>query len=123
MANRAIPKLFAAPTLVTLNLGLDGPIGGGAKLSQEDRLDLYRKTLSELMEVYETRIGESCTEPTLIVVGVFKTDAFYSTMLYDMVCVAEQDCIAMYAEDYRVGKLFGPNADAWGEFNLEYFIK
>ena len=33
-----------------------------------------------------------------------------------------QDCIAVWQPNTEVGRLIGPNAAAWGEFNLEFFL-
>ena len=39
--------------------------------------------------------------------------------------ILQQDCIAFVTDegDGEAGKLVGPNAAAWGEFNEAYFIR
>ena len=61
-------------------------------------------------------------EPTLVVSGVFNSDAPCSLLLWDTVCIAEQDCIAIYYPDEEAGALFGPRSDMWGDFNLAHFV-
>lgn len=41
--------------------------------------------------------------------------------VYQLAQELEQDCIAAYSPELNRGVLIGPNAEAWGEFNLEYF--
>jgi hypothetical protein len=70
-----------------------------------------------------TEVFQSDTEPTLVAV----VDAHRAARLFPMraglfnVSVAlEQDCIGALANN--VGRLIGPRAAAWGEFNPEFFI-
>ena len=65
------------------------------------------------------------TEETLVVMVPFVGDIHYfDQQLYFAADYMSQDCIAYaYEHDGRlVGKLVGPNAAAWGEFDLNYFL-
>ena len=87
---------------------------------------IYVEYLSQVLEPgWEAYVSHGCaeTETTMIVKGVFKEDARHSDLLWNMVTMAYQDCIAIYYPDEDIGFLFGPEAAAWGEFDINLFLK
>ena len=66
----------------------------------------------------QARLAPSVTEPTL----VLKCDLLGALALDIIAERLEQDCIAIRYENGK-GELIGPKAEAWGEFNPEYFIR
>ncbi len=47
--------------------------------------------------------------------------AFENT-IYDLALLLNQDAIAVYLPDFGHGALIGPRAEAWGNFNPEFFL-
>jgi len=87
---------------------------------------LYVKHLSEVLEPGWKAVimhGTEERETTLIVKGVFNYQASHTDLLWELVDKACQDCIAIYYPNEDIGFLFGPNADAWGEFDINLFDK
>lgn len=70
---------------------------------------------------------QSDTEPTLVVeverwhegIGV---DAAQAATIGRLAESLQQDCIATWDPSEGRGLLLGPRADAWGEFNPEFFV-
>ena len=60
-------------------------------------------------------------EPMLIVQGVFRNDIHLWDGLWNGLIAAEQDCIAIHHERPDLSRLFGPLADKWGGFNVNFF--
>lgn len=62
-------------------------------------------------------------EPTLVVAGRVSTDdpGGFHKWLYLLAEEFGQDCLAIYYPDEENGYLLGPNADAWGEFDIKRF--
>ena len=72
-------------------------------------------------EIISAKVFQSDTEPTLVVEATHTGLGLDNTI--DMLSAAlKQDCIAVYYVDEQFGALIGPRADAWGEFNPEFFI-
>ena len=68
----------------------------------------------------ECAIRHSDTEITVVA----EVEAGESTSpFYYLAQVLGQDCIAVYQPDAQKGRLIGPKAEAWGEFNPEFFIQ
>lgn len=64
------------------------------------------------------RVAQSSTEATLIV----RLDKpLTNRQLHTLSVALEQDCIAQLHDGK--GVLVGPRAEAWGEFNPEFFLK
>ena len=71
-------------------------------------------------QLYEYLIWHSATEVTVVA----EVEANMSTSpFYYLAQVLGQDCIAVYRPDLQKGRLIGPKAEAWGEFNPEFFIQ
>lgn len=101
-----------------VNVGLNTSSGGTVPA------DFARKVLAHYgFEVTRYAVLTSDTEPTLVA-SVNKAYVWTNTV-YLLTRVAEdldQDCIAAYSEAAGKGKLIGPRAAKWGEFNPEYFF-
>lgn len=71
---------------------------------------------------------ESDTEPTLVAVADFGLLTFsecphtLAEAVHRISELAGQDCIAVWLPEHRKGRLIGPRAAAWGEFNPKLFI-
>ena len=68
---------------------------------------------------------ESRTEPTLVLdfdyAELRRAGSF--TYLAKRICERfNQDCVAVYNTALEAGQLIGPRAEAWGDFNPEYFF-
>jgi len=88
--------------------------------------------------IIKSRVQQSSTEPTLIakvkMEGYGLTLASVHAAIYKVAAMLGQDCIAVldcdpvehaprYDRSHNLkGWLIGPRAEAWGEFNPEYFI-
>lgn len=68
---------------------------------------------------------ESHTEQTLVIefdYAELRQHASF-TALANRICEQfNQDCVAVYNTALGAGQLIGPRAEAWGEFNPEYFF-
>lgn len=71
---------------------------------------------------------DSDTEPTLVVVADWGLNTYckpgvtLDEACYKVAELAGQDCLAAWLPEWRQGRLIGPRAAAWGEFNPEFFI-
>lgn len=96
-----------------LNIGLNRPDGG--------RVDV-RAVLAYLVgarvRYVSAGVHDSDTEPTLVLVVDFMPDGRAHALAERF----GQDCIAVYHCDIGRGRLAGPRADAWGQFEPDYFI-
>ena len=114
---------------VTLNIGLS--MGAAhSRLTVPHRLRLWTKALPQILqpgymaEIHLTPSRVWKGEPMMVVQGTFKPDVADHTLLWDAVVGSEQDCIAIYlhgVEGWAEGWLLGPKAEAWGEFNINFF--
>ena len=63
-------------------------------------------------------------EPTLVVEAVVYDDVTqFHAWIHELAERFHQDCIAVYYPQQDKGYLLGPNAEAWGDFQLDYFVK
>jgi len=106
-----------------LNIGLF--IGS----DHEHRLNSYaavRTRFNMVAEVIHAELGEVIfhlgKEPTAVVkIGL--VDWNEATRLAMYLCeMFSQDCIAVRNSLSGEGRLIGPRADAWGDFDLDYFV-
>ena len=111
---------------VTLNIGL----GKGSKHTTQGvphRLRTITKLLPQVMEpgyiavLHLTPSRVWVGEPMLVVQGTMREGAALSTLLWEGLEQAEQDCIAIWNHETEHGSLFGPKADDWGLFNVNFF--
>lgn len=113
---------------VILNIGLDNvPVDENYANSKLNSLIARRAfTAAQAVrahgfKVITGRVVRSDTEPTLVVQAT--DDAPGQDNRIDMLSTAlHRDCIAVWYPDEGFGALIGPRADAWGEFNPEFFI-
>ncbi len=96
-----------------LNVGLN--VTGGKPNSAEKTLAALR---AHGMEVESHEIRHSNTEPTLIATVKRATDA----AVHDASTDLRQDAIAVHDPATDTGKLLGPKAADWGEFNKDFFL-
>jgi len=73
-------------------------------------------------QVQAHAVFQSDTEPTVVAI-VKPVDFMQDERLFSVAIELGQDCIAVYDLDLAKGRLIGPKADEWGEFNGDYFIK
>lgn len=114
-----------------MNIGLDVAGSANSLADIERRAMVAVNHLKATFGVVWTRRYESEYEgPNGIVLesGLFASiDVLYgasSWMAYAAEGLAkalEQDCIAVYIPAWRKGRLIGPKAAEWGDFNIEYF--
>lgn len=79
---------------------------------------------------FKTRVETGGSEPTLVVrarvLEEFIQYGQLSATVYGLSVALEQDAIAVYFVDgprAGTGRLIGPNAAPWGEFNPEFFSR
>ena len=68
---------------------------------------------------------ESRTEPTLVLEfdhAELRQHASFTNVALKICERFNQDCVAVYNTTLEAGQLIGPRAEAWGEFNPEYFF-
>lgn len=97
----------------TLNIGLARD--GQSDLSPAEAFEALQKRF----EVGEYRVAQSGTELTLVAQVQWEAGKHWD--VYYLSQELSQDCIAIQLEGGD-GKLVGPRAAAWGEFNPEYFL-
>lgn len=94
----------------TLNIGL--------KTNKDARVPVHHAiTVFPRFTFRDSRVADSATEQTLIarLEGITRDDVHVAAILL------EQDCIAVLWDSGQ-GELIGPNAEAWGAFNPDYFL-
>lgn len=68
---------------------------------------------------------ESRTEPTLVLefdYAELRKNISVTKLAYRICERFHQECVAVYNTGLQAGQLIGPQAEAWGEFNSEYFF-
>lgn len=68
---------------------------------------------------------ESHTEPTLVLefdYAELRKHIGATKLAYRICEQFKQDCVAVYNTALEAGQLIGPRAEAWGDFNPEYFF-
>lgn len=98
--------------MYTMNIGQDNPF-----LHQRNTVELTLvQALKHVGGVRQIRISQDGTEPTVIIECDFITGSISA-----LATALDQDCIAVYNHSTATGTLIGDKAEAWGEFNPEYF--
>lgn len=70
-------------------------------------------------------LHESRTEPTLVLefdYAELRENIGLTKLAYRICERFHQDCVAVYNTGLEAGQLIGPRAEAWGDFNPEYFF-
>lgn len=99
--------------MLILNIGLDTVHGG--------RLDpraAFVAIAGKAAGAVHCGVHASDSEPTLVVV----VEDLQQTALHRLADNFAQDCIAVYDTRAKRGRLIGPRAAAWGEFDAARFI-
>ncbi len=117
--------------IVELNIGLNvnGEVNSVFDCEERARYALqYLKTKvsgvksATYTNQYETADGTLVLEPGLYVKVKTEGTIFeLYEIVYKLAIELRQDCIALYNPRTGVGKLIGPSAGSWGEFDLTYF--
>lgn len=108
---------------VEWNIGLNVTNGDNSKEAVQDRAKKAWRVLQLYSHFYfQSRVAQSTTEPTLVV-HMNMDPKLLDTVGNDLSNYLHQDCVAVYNVTTGEGKLIGPRAAAWGEFNPAYFIR
>jgi len=97
----------------TLNVGMVKSSDGKTLPSQ-----LVLETVSKFFKIVRAKFAQSATEPTLVAEVEINKSWFFKS--YKLAKLLDQDCIAVAFDGQ--GKLVGPNASSWGEFDPSFFI-
>ena len=98
--------------MYTINIGLNNPFTKGT-----NSVDFtLTKALEFISDITNVRVSYDGDEPTAII-----QYAFHKGSLLGLATALDQDCIAQYDHLTGKGSLIGDKAEAWGEFNPEYF--
>lgn len=75
------------------------------------------------LNVTGSKLVQSDTEPTLVLEVKTSMDLiFFDNVMHQLAQDLDQDCIAWWVGQFDLGRLTGPRAAEWGEFNLELFF-
>lgn len=99
-----------------INIGLHFVFKGIEYSNSVSRVTRALKTIPNL-DIIESVVRQSNTEPTFIATlsrPLSHLEAYWVSEELD------QDCIAQYANG--IGRLYGPKAEEWGQFNPDYFL-
>jgi len=97
-----------------LNIGLDG-VAPGSSLPV---FIVARALRAAGFTQVSGRIIQSDSEETYVTQGFGLSDA----AIYQLSVELGQECIAVYDLLHREGRMVGPDAAKWGEFNPEFFF-
>jgi hypothetical protein len=100
-----------------LNIGLD--VTASAPIAAHVALEIVK---ANGFIVSSHKVVQSDTEPTLVVEAIVADNLSLEHGCYQTAVELRQDCIAVYVPLWRYGRLVGPCAAAWGQFNPEFFI-
>lgn len=100
-----------------LNIGLNSKTLG--EIHQEVARSLVR---AHFGEPTTSIVIDSDTEPTLVTEVDHPNDVPIGHIVHRIAHALGQDCIATWLPGQSKGRLIGPNAKAWGEFNPDFFL-
>jgi len=100
-----------------LNIGLNSKALG--EIHPEVARSLVRAHFGEPII---SNVVQSDTEPTLVTEVEHRNDVPIGHIVYRIAHALGQDCIATWLPGQEKGRLVGPNAKQWGEFNADYFL-
>lgn len=98
--------------MYTINIGLANPFTGGYNTVDET----ITKALGFIGGIVDFKVSTAGDEPTVIIQYTHNKGN-----LRILATALDQDCIALYDHTILKGSLIGDKAEAWGEFNPEYF--
>lgn len=102
-----------------LNIGLD------SKATRSISADVAAQiVVANDFLIRKSKVLRSDTEPTLVceVVAMPSSPFLVIQQLRQIAVDLHQDCIAVFRPRTGKGVLIGPNAQAWGKFNPEFFF-
>lgn len=105
-----------------INIGLEVPNTSSTPEQLAARAEYALVLLQTRFAFVDARIQQSATELTLIAAFQTAPSRVYREAL-EISDILQQDCVAIYAPDQKVGALVGQRAAQWGAFSPEYFIK
>ena len=109
---------------VIFNIGLEANIAGEVVTLDHESVCsfLYARTGAGFYGAIHT----SHTEQTLVVefeyVDLRNASVSIVGLANELCERYHQDCVAVYTTGLDAGQLIGPRAEAWGDFNPEYFF-
>ena len=98
--------------MYTINIGLNNPFTKGTN-SVDFTLS---KALEFISDIVNLRVSYDGDEPTVIIQYIS-----HKGSLLALATALDQDCVAVFDHELGKGSLIGDKAEAWGEFNPEYF--
>jgi hypothetical protein len=98
--------------MYTINIGLANPFTKGYNTVD----DTITKALQFIEGIVDLKVSTSGDEPTVII-----QYTHHKGSIAVLATALDQDCIALYDHQLLRGELIGAKAEAWGEFNPEYF--
>ena len=114
-----------------MNIGLDVTGGANRTADINNRADVAIRHLKAVFgDPYIRRYENEYEGPNGLVLesGLFVSVDTHHKASWTVYAAAEtlakqleQDCIAVYIPAWSRGKLLGPKAAAWGDFNLNFF--
>ena len=72
------------------------------------------------LRIVQNAVHQSNTEATMV--AEIAEHSHWKPLVFGLAVATEQDCIAVYDPATGHGELVGPRAEAWGDFNPEYFV-
>lgn len=107
-----------------LNIGLNIEDAYGNQIGAHTVDDVLAALRGARFPVRQAALHGSRSEPTLVVRTPDDAQSLITVLsgLYNLAEVLEQDCIAVYCPTLASGRLIGPRADKWGEFDASQFL-
>lgn len=107
---------------IELNIRLDTKYGANSVDACRMREQLALKQLGSYGKVLH-RKGDSGTEAARILIICVEVDDIPHNELFHLAETLQQDCIGVYRPGRGVGVLIGPCASAWGDFDIDRFVR
>ena len=113
---------------VFLNVGLADSETIPVRMTEQERLGLLLGLVqrADIDGACIVRIAKSATENTACIAWMpdkqFQSEADIELFIFRLAQVLGQEAIAVVIEGEGEGKLIGPMAEAWGEFDIGRFL-
>ena len=98
--------------MYTINIGLANPFTGGHNTVDQT---LYT-ALQFIQGIVNIGVSTDGNEPTVII-----QYTHHKRSIEVLSTALDQDCIALFDHNLGKGTLIGKKAEAWGDFNEDYF--